>query len=114
MEIRIPMVTKPGIPNVNKVIYTEEAWERIVAQVENTDRPIPVTDINYGCNNKSVFVPLKNTLGTVKGFGDGGQGSVSVDTSKLAINKETGTLSGATVTTTNADGTSSKKPVPSV
>jgi hypothetical protein len=79
MKIRIPMVTKPGIPNANKVMYTEEAWERMVTQIENTSYKIPVTDINYdvfkidpnGYNNKLVGIPFKNIIGTVEGFDDG-------------------------------------------
>ena len=59
------------------------------------------------------FDPIPQAIeAKVMGIGDGGQGTISADTSKLSLNKETGTLGGATVTTTNADGATSTKAVP--
>ena len=102
--------------NGGNVVRKLQAGGDIDAEIQRIMEENPTLTEDGAINEyrkRHQFDPIPQAIESkVMGIGNGGQGTISVDTSKLSINRETGTLSGATITTTNADGTTKTDAVP--
>lgn len=68
-RIAIQTISRPGIPNVNNVVYSKKAWDDIVGSIIVTGRKIPVT-IGVSAPYASSSIPVENIIGYVSVFGD--------------------------------------------
>lgn len=73
--MKFQMITKPGVPNVNGITYSEECWNNFLKNNNTELSKIPITDIDYNTianvdKSNIPDIPPQNLLGFLSKFED--------------------------------------------